>query len=58
MIVKDHLEVQEVSILMSRKSSEGGTRPAQMNMELLTKLRHKKGDVQDVEAGPGDLGRI
>lgn len=58
MIFKDHLEAQELSILMSRKSSEGGTRPPQMNMELLSKLRHKKGNVQEVEAGPGDLGRI
>lgn len=58
MIFKDHLQAQELSILMSRKSSEGGRRPVQMNKELLTKLRHKKGDVQEVEARPGDLGRI
>ncbi|XP_068003200.1 uncharacterized protein [Melanerpes formicivorus] len=42
LIFKDHhLQVQEWSISVSRKSSKGSRRPAWMNKELLTRFSHK-----------------
>ena len=43
LIFKDHLlQAQEWSILIIKKQSKGVRRPAWMNMELLTELKHEK----------------
>lgn len=41
-IFKNLLQAPDSCILTSKKSSNGVRRSAQMNKELLTKLKHKK----------------
>lgn len=43
LVLKDHpLHPQEWSVERSKKSSKGSRRPAWINKEFLTQLRHKK----------------
>ncbi|KAK4823258.1 hypothetical protein QYF61_000225 [Mycteria americana] len=49
------LQAQEQFISKSRKSGKNARRPAWMIKELLAKLKHKKGNIQRVEARTGEV---